>query len=221
MKNIILIAPPAAGKGTIAEILNEKYQMVHISTGDILREVAKRNDEMGSYIQETLSSGAFVKDEIIYQLLEERLLEADCENGYILDGFPRNLKQAEKYQEILNRIQKELGYVIVIDVDKELLKQRNTGRRICSDCGGIYNINFKEKAPVQDSTCDVCGGRLYQRSDDNLEAFEHRYQTYLEKTQPLIDYYEQQKVVYHIKGDDGTDAMLNKIEEIIAGKKGN
>lgn len=221
MKNIILIAPPAAGKGTLAEILNEKYKMVHISTGDLLREVAKREDALGSYIKDTLASGAFVKDEIIYQLLEERLSQADCENGYILDGFPRNMEQAKKYQEILNNIQKKLDYVIVIDVDKELLKQRITGRRICSECGAIYNIHIKETAPKEESTCDQCKGKLYQRSDDNLEAFAHRYQTYLDKTEALIDYYQKQGVLYHIEGNLGIEKMLEEVETIIIGKRGN
>lgn len=221
MKNIILIAPPAAGKGTLAEMLKDKYSVAHISTGDILRNVATRNDEIGVYVQETISTGAFIKDEIIYQLLEERLQEPDCKNGYILDGFPRNMEQAEKYEEIINSIHQDLGQVIVLDVDKELLRKRITGRRICKECDSIYNINFEEKMPKQDSLCDKCGGELYQRSDDNLEAFETRYQTYLDVTKPIIDYYTEKGKVIHIDGNKGLDDMLKSVETLVIGKKVN
>ena len=220
MKNIILIAPPAAGKGSLAELLEKKYSMVHISTGDILRDVAGRNDEIGMYVLDTISSGAFVKDEIIYQLLEERLQQSDCENGYVLDGFPRNMEQAKKYEEILKTIGRPLGHVIVIDIDKELLRKRITGRRICKDCGAIFNINSKEKMPKQDSICDNCHGELYQRSDDNLEAFEHRYETYLKVTEPLIEYYTQKGVLYHVDGNRTLDELLQEVEAIIIGKEG-
>lgn len=221
MKNIILIAPPQAGKGTIAELLNKKYALAHISTGDILRDVASGNDEIGVYVQETMSQGAFIKDEIIYQLLEKRLQEPDCKNGYVLDGFPRNMEQAEKYEEILNVIHQKIGIVIVIDVDKELLRRRVTGRRICKECDAIFNINFEEKMPRYESVCDKCGGELYQRSDDNLEAFETRYQTYLDVTKPIIDYYTEKGIVAHIDGNNGLDEMLKSLETIITGKKVN
>ncbi len=219
MKNIILIAPPAAGKGTLATQLKEKYHIPHISTGDILRDVAGRDDEIGMYVQETMSKGALVKDEIIYQLLEERIKEKDCQNGYILDGFPRNLEQAKRYDEILEAVGQSLGFVIILDVDKEVLKKRVTGRRICKDCGAIYNINIENNMPKKDSTCDVCSGALYQRSDDNLEAFEHRYQAYLDMTEPLIDYYGEKGVVRHVDGGVSKEATLKAVEEIILEKK--
>lgn len=216
MKNIILIAPPAAGKGTLAEMLVEKYPVVHISTGDMLREVAKRNDEIGSYVVEMLSRGELIKDEIIYQLLEDRLLQPDCENGYILDGFPRNVDQAIEYDKILTKLNKDIGYVIVIDIEKDILKQRITGRRICKNCNAIFNINSKEKRPLKESVCDNCGGPLYQRSDDNLEAFEHRYQTFLEKAKPLLDYYQAKGVLYHINGNGTKTALLEAAEQVLS-----
>ena len=216
MKNIILIAPPAAGKGTVSELLTKKYSMPHISTGDILRDVAKRDDEIGMYVQETISKGAFVKDEIIYQLLEERLQQPDCRNGYILDGFPRNMEQAKKYEEILKTIKKDLGVVVIIDVDKEILKKRITGRRICKECDAIFNINIEGNRPKQESTCDSCSGELYQRSDDNLEAFENRYQTYLDVTSPLIDYYTEKGVVRHVNGGVDKEHLLKEVEAVIS-----
>lgn len=216
MKNIILIAPPVAGKGTLAEMLKEKYSVVHISTGDILRDVAKRDDEIGVYVQETMANGAFIKDEIIYQLLEERLQQPDCQNGYVLDGFPRNLEQAKKYDEILNTIHQKLGFVIVIDVDRELLRKRVTGRRICKECDAIFNINFEEKMPRQESICDKCGGQLYQRSDDNLESFQNRYKTYQEKTEPIIEHYRKQNVLHEVNGDDTVENVFAEIDKIIS-----
>ena len=138
MKNIILIAPPAAGKGTQSSLIEEKYNLPHISTGDILRDISKEDSEIGRYILETLSSGGLVKDEIIYELIEKRLKQDDCKNGCILDGFPRNLEQAKKYDEILSRLNQKLDYVLVLDIDSKILEKRITGRRICSNCGAVY-----------------------------------------------------------------------------------
>ena len=131
MKNIMLIAPPAAGKGTQAEMIEKKYNIPHISTGDILRDVSKENSELGNYVRETLASGNLVKDEITYELVKERLSKDDCKNGYIIDGFPRNFEQALAYDNILDEIGYNVGIVIVIDIDKETLEKRIIGRRIC------------------------------------------------------------------------------------------
>ena len=216
MKNIMFIAPPAGGKGTQAELLVEKYGMPHISTGDILREVSKEDTEIGNYVRETLRSGDLVKDEITYALIEERLKKPDCKNGFIIDGFPRNLEQAIKYDEILDKLNMDIGNVILIDIDKELLQKRITGRRMCSDCNAIYNINFKEAMPEVDNVCDVCGDELYQRSDDNLESFENRYNTYLEKTEPIIEYYTKKHILHHVDGNvNDKELVFNQVEKII------
>ena len=147
MKNIILIAPPAAGKGTQSSLIEKEYNLPHISTGDILRDISKEDSEMGRYILETLSSGGLVKDEIIYELIEKRLRQDDCKNGCILDGFPRNLEQAKKYDEILSKLNQKLDYVLVLDIDSKILEKRITGRRICSTCGAVYNINTESEKP--------------------------------------------------------------------------
>jgi len=215
MKNIMFIAPPAAGKGTQAELVVEKYHIPHISTGDILREISKEDSEIGEYVRETLASGQLVKDEITYQLVEDRLKKDDCKDGYIIDGFPRNLEQAYKYDEILNRLGYEVGNVILLNIDKKTLEKRITGRRLCENCGAIYNINDPKNTPKQESVCDVCGGKLYQRSDDNLESFQTRYQTYEEKTAPIIEHYRKQKVLKEVNGDDTVENIFKKIEEII------
>lgn len=218
MKNIIFIAPPAAGKGTQSSLIEQKYKLPHISTGDILREVSHEDNEIGSYLRETLSSGKLVKDEIMYNLIEKRLSKEDCLNGYILDGFPRNVEQAEKYDEILNHLNQTLGFVIVLDIDEKILEKRITGRRICQDCGSVYNLNTESEQPKVESTCDKCNGRLQQRNDDNVESFRNRYQLYLEKTNPLLDYYRQKGVLYVVNGNESVEAVHQQIDEIL--KKG-
>lgn len=215
MKNIMFIAPPAAGKGTQAELVVEKYHIPHISTGDILREISKEDSEMGDYVRETLASGQLVKDEITYQLVEDRLKRDDCKNGFIIDGFPRNLDQAYEYDKILERLGYEVGNVIMLDIDKKTLEKRITGRRLCEKCGAIYNINDPKNTPKKESVCDECGGKLYQRSDDNLESFQTRYQTYEEKTAPIIEHYRKQGVLKEVNGDDTVENIFKKIEEII------
>ena len=183
MKNIMFIAPPAAGKGTQAEWITEKYNIPHISTGDILRNIAKEDSEIGNYVAETMASGKLVKDEITYQLIQDRLSKADCKNGFIIDGFPRNLDQAIEYDKILANLGYEVGNVILLNINEKTLEKRITGRRVCEDCRTIFNINDPAKAPQVDSVCDKCGGKLYQRQDDNLEAFQTRYTMYQEKTE--------------------------------------
>ena len=216
MKNIMFIAPPAAGKGTQAELVVEKYGIPHISTGDILRDISKEDSEIGKYVYETLANGELVKDEITYQLIEDRLGKEDCKNGFIIDGFPRNIAQAHEYDKILKNLGYEVGNVIFINVDKKILEKRITGRRSCEDCKAIYNINDPKSSPKVESVCDNCGGKLYQRSDDNLEAFETRYNMYVEKTEPIIDYYRKQNVLTEIDGDDTVENIFARIEEIIS-----
>ena len=217
MKNIMFIAPPAAGKGTQAELVVEKYHIPHISTGDILREISKEDSEVGNYVKETLASGKLVKDEITYQLIEDRLSKDDCKNGFIIDGFPRNLDQAYEYDKILEKLGYEVGNVILINIDKKTLEKRITGRRLCEKCNAIYNINDEKSSPKVESVCDECGGKLYQRSDDNLEAFETRYAMYQEKTEPIIDHYRKQNVLVEVDGNDTVENIFKSIDEIIKG----
>lgn len=216
MKNIMFIAPPAAGKGTQAELVVEKYGIPHISTGNILREISKEDSEIGKYVYETLQSGQLVKDDITYQLVENRLKRADCKNGFIIDGFPRNIEQAFEYDKILKRLGYNIGNVILINVDKKTLEKRITGRRTCEKCNAIYNINDEDKAPKVDSICDNCGGKLYQRSDDNLESFETRYETYIEKTAPIIEHYKHAGALIEVNGNDSVENIFAKIDEIIS-----
>ncbi len=215
MKNIILIAAPGAGKGTLAKSLKEKYGYVHISTGDLLRDAVNKGDELGLKVKDILAQGLLVEDEIVYQILKNRLQEADCQNGIILDGFPRNVNQAVKYEEILSDINIDLGVAILLDIDEKLLIQRITGRRICSKCGEIYNIYNPTITPKVENVCDKCGSALYQRSDDNEEALKSRYATYVEKTQPLIDYYQKKNNLYVVDSSKDADYTLEQVEKIL------
>ena len=218
MKNIMFIAPPAAGKGTQAELVVQKYKIPHISTGDILRDISKEDSEIGHYVFETLSSGRLVKDEITYQLIEERLKIDDCKNGFIIDGFPRTVAQAIEYDKILSNLGYEIGNVIYINMNEKTLEKRITGRRICEDCKMIYNINEPSSAPQVESVCDNCGGKLYQRNDDNLTSFQTRYKMYLEKTEPILDHYKNKNVLYEINGEDTVENVFKEIDKFISKK---
>ena len=197
MKNLILLAAPVAGKGTEAAKLKKDFNMVHISTGDLLREAVAKGDEKGKMINELITSGKFVSDEIVLDLLKSRITESDCENGYILDGFPRNVSQAEAYDKILNELGRDVGIIIVLDIDKEIAKSRVVGRYTCPSCGRIYNI-YNDLKPKKEGLCDDCNVELTHRSDDSAETYEERYKAYLEKTEPLISYYDKKGIVYHV-----------------------
>ena len=214
MYNIILIAPPAAGKGTISSMLTEKYGYKHISTGDLLGEIASKNDEFGNKLKELLASGKLVPDEIVYESLKRRLLMDDLDNGYILDGFPRNLNQAHEYDKILGEVGKELGVVIYLDTPKEILEKRIVGRRICSSCGATYNVLTGVNTPKKEGICDKCGSSLYQRDDDNAESFKTRYETFINQTYPLVDFYKERNVLYSIDSINLDDTM-QKVEAVI------
>ena len=214
MKNIILIAAPAAGKGTLSEMLVEKYGYVHISTGDLLREASTSETELGKKISEMLSRGDLVTDEIVFQLLEERLSKNDVKKGFILDGFPRTLEQAHEYSKIASKLNIDLGCVVVLESDYEILKKRIVGRMLCEKCGSVYNTLTGVNTPKQENRCDKCGGSLYKRSDDNEESFMNRYDTYLEKTKPLIEFYQNLGILSFVNSDT-KDAMLKGVEEIL------
>lgn len=218
MKSIIFIAPPAAGKGTQANMLCEKYQIPHISTGDLLRREALVESERGNYIKKQMNSGALVKDDIILELLEERLVQRDCNNGYILDGFPRNIEQAIAYESILKKINKELGIVIFLEIDKESACQRMQGRVICPVCGCVYNTIIDGAKPKQNGICDHCENRLVKRADDDVKTFAIRYDAYLEKTQPLIEYYENKNVLYRIQSGMNKNETLKAISFLLNGR---
>ena len=214
MKNIILIAAPAAGKGTLSTMLVDKYNYTHISTGDLLRDASHEETEIGKKIASILEKGELVTDDIVFSLLEKRLMKDDTKNGYILDGFPRTLEQAKKYQDTITKLNKDLGIVIVLDTDYEILKNRIVGRVVCPKCGSVYNTLTGVNTPKVDNICDKCGGCLIKRSDDNEESFKTRYETYLEKTEPLIDYYKNIGSLHFVNSTDKNE-MLMETEELL------
>ena len=214
MKNIIFIAPPAAGKGTMSDILIEKYGYTHISTGDILRSMAKSNDDFGKNLSALLKTGNLISDEIVNEALKRRLSMNDLDNGFILDGFPRNIEQAREYDKILASINKDLGVVIYLDTPRDVLEKRIVGRRICQKCGATFNVLTGVNTPKVDGICDKCGEKLYQREDDNITSFNTRYETFLEKTYPVVEYYEEKKVLYRVTSVD-VDNTIREIEAII------
>ena len=212
MQDIILIAPPAAGKGTQAKLLSSKYQMPHISTGDLLRAAT---GELGDIVKKTMESGALVSDDLVLKLLEERISKEDCQNGIILDGFPRNVSQAESYMKLLEKLNRPLGYVIYLDASKEVTQKRIVGRLTCPTCGAVYNDQIDDNKPKKFGTCDICNGPLTKRSDDNLETFEKRYQTYMTETYPLLDYFRSKGKLFTVGSGISKERTLNEIEKII------
>lgn len=215
MKSIILIAPPAAGKGTEAEQIKADYNMPSISTGDLLRDVVKGTSEQAETIRQILNSGALVPDEIVLELLKTRISQTDCENGYILDGFPRNVSQAVQLDAFLKENGIALDKVINIEVDKEKLVARAVGRRICKACGATYHIEFNPSK--EEGVCDICKGELYQRADDNEETVSKRIQVYLDETKPLADYYSKSGVIADIDGQQAIDKVFNDIVSALEG----
>ncbi len=213
--NVIFLAVQGAGKGTFAKKLQDKYGYAHISTGDILRERSSVGDETGNKIKNMIDNGIFVPNDIIYEAIEYKITQPDCQKGYILDGFPRNLEQAKGYDELLKKIGGDLGVVINLTIPNEQLKKRIIGRRICKDCGAIYNIYFEKFMPNIEGICDKCGGELYQRDDDNEESMNTRIKTYFEVTEPIIDYYKEKGVLKTIDASKDNDAVFNEIENIL------
>ena len=215
MKNIIFLAPPAAGKGTLSEMLVNKYGYGHISTGDLLREEIKNQTEIGKQAEDWMKQGKFVSDDVIIELISNRITKPDCENGYILDGFPRTLVQAEKYDELLKELGKDLGVVIYINIDKEMAMKRACSRITCPKCGKIYNKYSNEMKPKVEGICDDCGVELTQRSDDSEETFIKRFDEYVNKTMPLFDYYKNKGVLKTIEAHESKYDTFNDAVEIL------
>lgn len=212
--NIILLAPPAAGKGTQSELLEKHYKLNHISTGDLLRAASREESDFGKELKSIMESGKLVSDDIVLQVLSNYLDKADNMN-LLLDGFPRNVYQAEKLDEILSNKDSKVDYVFLLDVPKEILLDRITGRRLCKSCGNIYNVNIESLKPKNGLVCDNCGNELFQRADDNAETFEIRYNEYKTLTEPLIDYYRNKNVLYNVDSLGTVEEIFNRIKDII------
>ena len=211
--NILIMGPAGAGKGTMSDLILQEYDIPHISTGDMLRENVRNNTELGKEAKSYMEAGKLVPDDVINAMVEKRLQEPDCQKGYLLDGFPRTLVQAEAFSAIADKIGKPIESVIALEVDFEVLKDRITGRRICPKCGAIYHIrNHPSKV---EGICDVCGSELNQRKDDTVEQLKVRMDEYEKSTKPVIDFYEAKGVVTHINAAQKPDAVFGEIKEAL------
>ena len=213
MLRAVLLGPPGAGKGTQAVRLVEKYEIPHISTGDIFRKNIKEGTELGKKAQEYMNAGALVPDELVVDLVKDRLQQDDCKNGFLLDGFPRTIFQAEKLDDFLSESNLKMDIVINLKVEKEALIKRLTGRRVCKDCGASYHI--VNIPPKKEGVCDICGGELIQRKDDNIETVENRINVYEEQTAPLIGYYKEAGSLVDFDGEASLDEVFDAIVQAI------
>ncbi len=202
--NIILLGAPGAGKGTQASRISDAYALPHISTGDIFRENIKNGTPIGLQAKSYIDQGLLVPDEVTCKIVEDRIAKADCQKGFMLDGFPRNLFQAEELDKMT-----KIDLVINIDVDFSLLLDRICGRRVCKDCGESYHVSRLNG----ETKCARCGGELYQRKDDNPETVQSRLDVYTAQTAPLIEYYEKKGVLFNVVGNTTPEDVFEKVEE--------
>lgn len=212
---LMLLGPPGAGKGTQAESISREFDIPHISTGDIFRENIKQGTELGRKAQSYMNQGLLVPDELVVDLVKDRLLKEDCIKGFLLDGFPRTIYQADALDAELSNMEKKLDRAINIQVKKEVLIERAVGRRVCKSCGAAFHIKFKPSEI--EGVCDRCGGELQQRKDDLEETVVKRIEVYLEQTEPLIEYYSKKGILLNI---DGEQEIQTVFEDIINGLRG-
>ena len=208
---LLIMGAPGAGKGTQAALIKEEYNIAHISTGDMFRKAIMEKTPMGVVAATYIEKGNLVPDDVTIALVRERLQEKDCNNGFLLDGFPRTYEQAVALDKILNDLHIKLDAVINISVDDEYLVERITGRRVCEKCGASYHI--KAAKPKVDGVCDMCGGKLIQRKDDEEETIKNRLKVYYQKTKPVLDYYLEKGLVKNVSGVGDIEDIFNNIKE--------
>ncbi|UYV53218.1 adenylate kinase [Priestia megaterium] len=215
--NLVLMGLPGAGKGTQAEKIVEHYDIPHISTGDMFRAAIKEGTQLGLKAKSFMDQGNLVPDEVTIGIVRERLNKQDCENGFLLDGFPRTVAQAEALETITKELNKQIDYVINIDVDQSILMERLTGRRICKDCGATYHLVFNP--PAKEGVCDKCGGELHQRADDNAETVSTRLSVNVKQSQPLLDFYQEKGYLRNINGNQDINIVFEDVRQLLAGVK--
>ncbi|HLU23936.1 adenylate kinase [Lederbergia graminis] len=213
--NLVLMGLPGAGKGTQADKIVEKYGIPHISTGDMFRAAMAEGTELGLKAKSFMDKGELVPDEVTIGIVRERLNKEDCKQGFLLDGFPRTVAQADALEGILAEIGKKIDYVINIEVNQNILMERLTGRRICKNCGATYHLVFNP--PTETGVCDRCGGELYQRPDDNEETVQNRLEVNMKQTQPLLDFYSEKGYLTNINGQQDIDDVYQDIDSLLKG----
>lgn len=212
-KNIILMGPPGAGKGTLAKQLMSAYDLVHISTGDMFREAIKAGTELGKLAKSYIDHGDLVPDEVTIGIVKERLGQDDCEKGFLLDGFPRTLPQAEALKKIASEVNRPIEVVLNLDCDNQELIRRISGRRVCKNCGAPFHVVTLK--PKVEGVCDICGGPLYQRADDNEEALKVRLEHYVQSTKPLLDFYASEGLLKSFDSLVGKELLFDQVSEFL------
>ncbi|MFH1441835.1 MAG: adenylate kinase [Candidatus Omnitrophota bacterium] len=215
--NIILLGPPGAGKGTQAKTLAGKLVLAHISTGDLLRQNVVNGTDLGKKAKDFMDKGLLVPDELVTQMVSKRLDEADIKKGFILDGYPRNINQAETLDNLLKQKKINIDFVIDLDTKQEVIIQRLAGRLACKKCSA--NFHIKNMPPKKDMICDNCGSTLYQRADDNEETIKKRLEVYRSESEPLIQYYQVKQKLHRVAANEEAEVVLKKIIELV--EKGN
>lgn len=210
---LLIMGRPGAGKGTQAANIKEYYHIPHISTGDMFRAAIKNQTKLGLTAKEYMDKGALVPDEVTIGIVQERLLEDDCKNGFLLDGFPRTIAQAESLESFLKENGIVLDAVLDVDVPAEILVRRMVGRRVCKGCGATYHVEFN--APKQEGICDVCGTKLIQRNDDTLETAENRLNVYDKQTAPLLQFYKERNLLKTVDGNQALDKVFEDIKAVL------
>ena len=211
--NLILLGAPGSGKGTQAKFLVRKYSIPQISTGDILREEVKSGTVLGLKAKEYMDKGRLVPDGVVVGMVEERVKKGDCTAGFILDGFPRTVAQADALEGTLQRMKKALSRVILVNVDEDELVKRLTGRRVCEKCGAGYHVIFD--SPKQEGVCDKCQGKLYQRDDDKESTIRNRLKVYNNQTAPLIEYYQKKQFLSVVDGMGSIEEIFGRISKAL------
>lgn len=217
MMKLVLLGPPGAGKGTQSVVLAKKYGIPHISTGDILRESVKSGQPLGLKAKGYMDKGELVPDEIVTGIVAERLKQGDTRKGYILDGFPRTLKQAEVLDEELKKVSAVVDMVVYFATSPAVAIERLSGRRVCKACG--FNYHIKNIPPKKEGVCDKCGGSLFQRPDDKEETVRNRLKVYEDQTRPLIDFYVSKGLLKRVSGDMGVDELFKVLSKIFSDAK--
>ncbi len=212
---LILLGAPGVGKGTQAKSLVEKLHIIHVSCGDLLREAVKNGTDLGQKAKDFMNKGELVPDELVSQLIMERISQPDAKNGFILDGYPRNIHQATELDRKLSSNNQEIDVVIYLEADEAIVIQRLSGRRMCSDCSGNYHIT--NMPPKKEGICDHCGSKLYQRADDNEETIKKRLKVYREETFSLIDYFRGKNKLKHFLANEEAEVVLKKILDVLNG----
>ena len=214
---IVLLGPPGAGKGTQAKSISNRYSIPHISTGDIFRKNISENTPLGIEAKSYMDNGQLVPDEVTINMVKDRLQQDDCKNGYLLDGFPRTVHQAEALDNFLTEREESIDTALLIEVPKEFILERMTGRRVCPSCGASYHIKFNP--PTNDGKCDLCGSDVIQRKDDTEETVKERLDVYENQTQPLIDFYKNKMQLSVVDGTQAINEVFESICKILGSDK--